>query len=252
MAKIVTDEVLKGIVAKIKALLLGKADSEHTHSTSDVENLQSILDNKYPKTGGTISGDITIQKFDNGKSDFIKNHSDTADYGTYLRDTNADGQSMGIVLQGGQTAPYLIDQDGNTAYLLNKNNAYWEMGLTVTGSEINNAIAKVNNGEFASSDELETLVSSKATKIVYTTTIPSMSWISETAGSSNYADVVGITANDTPIISPIYTGVLSTDKAILESWNKISRIVAEDNMLVFYCFEEIPDVEIPIQVEVIR
>lgn len=74
-------------------------------------------------------------------------------------------------------------------------------------------------------------------------------------GSRPYTQAVavsGILASDMPHIMPVY----STDNAMAiaqkEAWNCVSKGEATANAVVFTCFEERPQAEIPIQIEVIR
>lgn len=74
-------------------------------------------------------------------------------------------------------------------------------------------------------------------------------------GSGPYTQTVavsGILASDMPHIMPVY----STDNAMAiaqkEAWNCVSKGEATANAVVFTCFEERPQAEIPIQIEVIR
>lgn len=74
-------------------------------------------------------------------------------------------------------------------------------------------------------------------------------------GAGPYTQAVavsGILASDMPHIMPVY----STDNAMAiaqkEAWNCVSKGEATANAVVFTCFEERPQAEIPIQIEVIR
>lgn len=74
-------------------------------------------------------------------------------------------------------------------------------------------------------------------------------------GSGPYTQAVavsGILAADMPHVMPVY----STDNAMAiaqkEAWNCVSKGEATANAVVFTCFEERPQAEIPIQIEVIR
>ena len=54
-------------------------------------------DSKFlPLTGGTLSGDLTIQKFNNGRALFQKSHSETVDYGAYMCDFDSSGKEANI------------------------------------------------------------------------------------------------------------------------------------------------------------
>lgn len=88
------------------------------------------------------------------------------------------------------------------------------------------------------------------TRQTYTATLGT-AW----TGSGPYTQTVtvsGILAADMPHITPVY----STDNAMAiaqkEAWNCVSKGEATANAVVFTCFEERPQAEIPIQIEVIR
>jgi hypothetical protein len=51
---------LGGATSNVQAQLNSKASSTHTHPQSDITNLTTDLGNKYDKTGGAISGNVTI------------------------------------------------------------------------------------------------------------------------------------------------------------------------------------------------
>lgn len=74
-------------------------------------------------------------------------------------------------------------------------------------------------------------------------------------GSGPYTQTVavsGILASDMPHITPVYSTDNATAIAQKEAWNCVSKGEAAANAVVFTCFEERPQAEIPIQIEVIR
>lgn len=74
-------------------------------------------------------------------------------------------------------------------------------------------------------------------------------------GSGPYTQAVavsGILATDMPHITPVYSTDNATAIAQKEAWNCVSKGEATANAVVFTCFEERPQAEIPIQIEVIR
>lgn len=95
-------------------------------------------------------------------------------------------------------------------------------------------------------------LNTKATKTTYTATIPTTGWINFTGGGG-YVTIANenITADDTPIITPVL-GSASVAIPLLEEWNKIGRIEARAGYLYVYAYEEIPTTEIPIQIVCIR
>lgn len=99
--------------------------------------------------------------------------------------------------------------------------------------------------------DISELNANKAEKKVFTATIPTTGWVT---GEKDYVDVTvnGILASDYPHITPVYTGVVATDKAIQEAWSKVDRAVANNGSLQVTAFEEVPTTAIPIQIEVVR
>lgn len=123
----------------------------------DLEALETRVNdfetNYYPKTGGQISGDVTIKKYDNGYSEIFKNHGSNADYGTELVDVSKDGLKARIVLNAsaGMT-PQFYDKDGNGGGfygVFNKPTAYELDVLALSGGTIRGDIdfAKFDNGK---------------------------------------------------------------------------------------------------------
>ena len=61
-----------------------------------------------------------------------------------------------------------------------------------------------------------------------------------------------ISGSDTPHYGVVYSGVLQTDMARKEAFAKVDDMDAYDGYMVFTCFEEKPEVDIPLQIEVQR
>ena len=77
-------------------------------------------------------------------------------------------------------------------------------------------------------------------------------WIGAAAPYTQTVTIDGILEADTPHISPVYSDTLETAIAQKEAWSLVSKAVTGDGVIVFSCFEDVPSVEIPIMVEVIR
>lgn len=94
-------------------------------------------------------------------------------------------------------------------------------------------------------------ISTKATKVVYTATI-STTWSGTSAPFTKSVYISGITANDNPHITPVYSTTNAT--AILQktAWGLIGKGITGTNIITFTCFETKPTTAIPIKVEVIR
>lgn len=84
----------------------------------------------------------------------------------------------------------------------------------------------------------------KITNITLTTT-----WVGTTAPFTQVITVSGVTSNDVPIISPIYSSTNTT--AILEkiAWSKVGKATTGNNSITFTCFEEKPITAINLQVK---
>ena len=83
-------------------------------------------------------------------------------------------------------------------------------------------------------------------------TLMAASW----EGSGPYTQTIsaeGILSTDKPHIGPVYSNdYLEVAVAQKEAWSMVSRAYTSDGAVTFICFEEKPEVDIPIQLEVNR
>lgn len=109
---------------------------------------------------------------------------------------------------------------------------------------------------FASYEEIPGLpeaLDEKAQKpVALTATLAAESWTGSAAPYTQTVSVTGILATDRPIVDVALTGTTGTDTAILEAWGMVSRITTADGSITAVCYEDKPEVDIPIQMEVIR
>lgn len=77
-------------------------------------------------------------------------------------------------------------------------------------------------------------------------------WTGDAAPYTQEISTSGILETDNPHIMPIYDEAVETALLQQESWTMISKGVPAADKIIFYCFEEKPEVEIPIQIEVNR
>lgn len=89
--------------------------------------------------------------------------------------------------------------------------------------------------------------------IYATTTLFASNW-SFTAPYEQTVEVFGMLATDTPHVSPTYDTDQGLDIALSQrdAWAMVSMAESIDDGIAFICFEDRPDVDIPIQVEVNR
>lgn len=84
-----------------------------------------------------------------------------------------------------------------------------------------------------------------------TTTLYAGNW-SASAPYTQTVIVEGIAAEDTPHVSPVYSDDLATALVQKEAWEMVSRAKTAKGTITFYCFEDKPTTDIPVQIEVNR
>ncbi len=90
----------------------------------------------------------------------------------------------------------------------------------------------------------------KAEQATFDTTLDT-TWSGSTAPYSKQQTVTGILATDKPIVDVIMSGTFATDEARIEAWGLIYRAVTAANKITFYATDK-PEVELPIQIKVVR
>ena len=77
-------------------------------------------------------------------------------------------------------------------------------------------------------------------------------WTGDAAPYTQIVTVPGILETDKPHIFPVYSSELETALAQKEAWAMVSKGETAAGTITFTCFEDKPEVEIPIQIEVNR
>ena len=90
-----------------------------------------------------------------------------------------------------------------------------------------------------------------ATATFLSATIPTAGWSAAAPYTVEIA-LSGMLASDTPLVDIAQTGAEETDAPIREAWTLITRIVPGDGSITVTAAEELPTVEIPIHMVVIR
>ncbi len=94
-------------------------------------------------------------------------------------------------------------------------------------------------------------VGKKASTASYVGTLTAAGW----SGSAPYTQTItvpGILATDNPFVDVNLSGV-TNGTSILEAWILVGRLtVTADNTVVAYCYEDKPEVNIPILFKVVR
>ena len=124
-----------------------------------------------------------------------------------------------------------------------------KLDATELPAAINDALAQAKaSGEF---DGPKGDPGVSAVVIHTTATLSSSDW-SSSAPYTLTLNVSGILESDYPHISPVYSDTLDTAKTQKEAWEKVSRAKTAADSIIFYCYEEKPTTDIPIQIEVNR
>ena len=122
-------------------------------------------------------------------------------------------------------------------------------------SEANKTIVEQTTGTSTSSvmsqDAVTTQLNNKATTNLYTATLTSSGW-SSSAPYTQTVSVSGILSTDTPIADVVLDVVTSTAMTQISAWMCVSNIETADGSITATCFENNPEIDIPIQLKVVR
>ena len=99
--------------------------------------------------------------------------------------------------------------------------------------------------------EDDALLSTKATTALYTATLPASGW-TNAAPFTQTVSVSGILSTDTPIADVVLDVNTPTAIAQIEAWANVSKIETADGTITATCLEELPAIDIPIQLKVVR
>ncbi len=97
-------------------------------------------------------------------------------------------------------------------------------------------------------------IESEANKTVvalYNTTLLSSGW-SSSAPYTQTVSIQGILATDTPIADVVLDQSTPTALTQIEAWMSVSKIETADGSITATCFEELPTIDITIQLKVVR
>lgn len=103
----------------------------------------------------------------------------------------------------------------------------------------------------ATAKEVRELAEGKATTATYTATLTADGW-SDSAPYTQTVAVEGILDTDNPITDIVLSDDTDTAMAELEGWSCVSRIVTAEGSIMATCLEEVPTVDMTIQMKVVR
>lgn len=103
---------------------------------------------------------------------------------------------------------------------------------------------RINGAELVGDTELTGIVRN------YTGTLSADGW-SDTAPFMQAVDIVGITADMSPLVDIVLSDDIDTVKAEQAAWGYITKAVAVDGGIVFYCYDAVPKMDITIKVKAV-
>lgn len=125
----------------------------------------------------------------------------------------------------------------------------------VNVSNIVNNITTVEEGyvlDARQAYELNLLIQKRATTASYAATLPKTGW-SSSAPYTQTVNVDGILSTDNPIVDIDMSGASTGNyESLMESWNFIGRVTANNGSITAYCYEEKPTVDIKLVLKVVR
>ena len=251
---------------------------ENVSALPDVVSEQSsLLKNTFDKAGKDLKAFINTHIDELGSETSASNLGATKEgvattVQEYLDDINNNlGDKTEITVNGEkqkEVSIYAPTTSGNVNQILRGNeNGEPQWAEAPEGIVVDSTLSETSTNAIQNKAVAEAL-KNVTSKIVVENSILTEGWIEDTHSlegetiTQYYYDmpVEGLLQTDIPHITPKYTGFKWNDEPRQEAWNKISRAESISNeaqptgygTLRFYCFEETPTVEIPIQIEIVR
>lgn len=184
---------------------------------ASIKKAQDTANDALPKSGGTVTGDVTM-------------NGNIAMSGKKITD-------VGVPTEDGDAAnkKYVTDEVGKS---LPKSGGTMEGALNVLEpTENTHAANKVYVDE---------------KRKVFTTTLTVNDWEGDSAPFTQRIGIEGILSTDRPHYGAVYDADQETRLAQKEAFAMVDDMDTEDGAVVFTCFEDKPEVNIPIQMEVNR
>lgn len=201
----------------------GDGTSKYTQLPFDDELIYSKIDTKLDKSGGTMTGDIDmgdheLKNIAAADIDSIKLN------GVYLTatDDTATGTDRRVIISGTSGSDDAVTLGG--------------------------VYAPIDDTDAANKLYADTRVVSNT----YTSTLWSSDWSGSSAPYSQTITVDGISATDTPYITPVFSASNYIAVRQQQAWNSVGVAESSDGAITFTCLEKKPVVDIPLKIEVIR
>ena len=193
-------------------------------------------------TVGTTMPRADYAQTDPSKADYIKNKPDEAIQKAQTT-ANEAKTAAGDAKTAADNAQTTADQAKTTADSITTD-ALLKAGGTMTGAL--NVLDPTENTHAANKGYVD------EKRKVFTTTLTVNDWVGDAAPYTQSIGIEGILSTDRPHYSAVYDTDQETRLAQKEAFAMVDDLDTEDGVVIFTCFEDKPEVNIPIQMEVMR
>ena len=137
---------------------------------------------------------------------------------------------------------------------LDKSGGKMTGNIDMNGQRITNLTEPVGDQEAATKKYAESYAKSYADSLTFTrnVTLAAANWGGEEAPYTQSIEVEGITVEDNPHYGPVYSADQETRIAQKEAFAMVDDLDTTDGIVTFTCFEDKPEVDIPVLLEVNR
>ena len=211
-----------------------------TPFSTNVKNLENLGTDK-PNADLGLTGLQLRQRFDKAVSDIKAWINDT-----FLTEIAGAGgaNNIGITQISGMDS---TNVQAALAELYSKRGEVQDGTITV--SKLSNSFS-LPTGKIADGAITEGKIADNAVSRIFTSTIYT-TWTGSAAPYTQEVSVVGLNADDKPIIDIVPSDTYETAQEQLDAWGAIYRAVAGENKLTVYSMDT-TDVAIPIQIRAVR
>ena len=207
-------------------------------STSNMNKIDKLLQQNDTEIQSLKSKDVEVDETISG----IQNN--------ILTNTN----DISSIKEKNLSQDEVINQNSSDISLLSGRVSQNESNISQNANDITSINQSLNTLESTVSQnqsQITDLQSSKATTTTYTATI-SATWTGEQAPYTQSISVSGILSTDNPLVDIILNNDNEIAKSEIENYGKISRIQTTDGSITVTCLEDKPEVEMNIQLKVVR
>lgn len=261
--QIETNNLLNGKVDKVA----GKGLSTEDYTTAEKNKLANIDPDADRTTVVQGTGNsVTSVMSQNAVTDCLSGKVNTSDLatvaisGSYNDLSNAPNIPLVVQTTGSSTTD-VMSQNAVTDSLSGKANTNDLAAVATSGSynDLSNTptIPSVvqttgsSTTDVMSQNSITTELNNKATTALYNATLTSSGW-SNAAPYVQTVNISGILTTDTPIADVVLDSNTPTAISQISAWACVSKIETSNGSITATCLENVPTIDIPIQLKVVR